>query len=57
MQEALKVAREINDTVVFYPNDLNGAIVVDCYAGGSWGEFSLIVQGSQVAERVAACFK
>jgi len=55
--QALKVAQDINDTVVFFPDDLNGAIVVDCYSGGAWGEFSLIVQGGQAIESAAMCFK
>lgn len=55
--KALNVARDINDTVVFYPDDLVGAIVVDCYSGGPWGEFSLILQGDQVIESMDKCFQ
>ncbi|HYG06225.1 MAG TPA: hypothetical protein VD865_07400 [Stenotrophomonas sp.] len=54
--EALKVAQEINDTVVFYPHDLDGAIVIDFYSGGPWGEFSLAVQGGEFIGRVSSCF-
>jgi len=51
-------AETIEDTVVFYPRNMRGAILVDCYRSPpGFPPFSLFVQGKDLALRFAACFE
>lgn len=48
---------EINDSVVFYPDGSEGAIVFDCYRSSAPSEpFSVIVQGFALEAALAGCF-
>ncbi|MDH5824292.1 hypothetical protein QFW77_15040 [Luteimonas sp. RD2P54] len=49
-------ASAIEDTVVFYPRDGQGAIAVDCYPSNPGEAFSLFVQGDALVDELAPCF-
>jgi hypothetical protein len=50
------VSAAIEDAVVFYPHNMEGAIVVDCYPSNPGGAFSLFVQGDELITSLAPCF-
>ncbi len=52
----LPVAERIDDSVVFYPIGMKGAIIVDCYRSNPGFPYSLIVQGPDLVPRFEGCF-
>jgi hypothetical protein len=45
------------DSVVFYPECNDGAILVDCYTSNTGDPFSVLVQGAELIEQFKDCFK
>jgi hypothetical protein len=47
----------VEDAVIFYPSDLRGAIVIDCYKSPpGHPPFSVYILGKDLAERLAQCW-
>lgn len=52
----LTVSDKAEDSVVFYLDDPEGLILVDCYRSQPCEPFSVIVQGDALVEKLAPCF-
>jgi len=56
----ISVAESLNDSVLFYPRDIQGVLLVDCYevlgSGGSY-DYSIVVQGNELEKKLFKCFK
>lgn len=52
----IDAAEAINDSVVFYPGWISGAVVADCYAGNPGDAFSIFVQGDRFEGDFSDCF-
>ena len=51
----LAAAEAANDSVLFYPESLNGVILLDCYASSPGEPFSVVIQGDPLIELVRDC--
>lgn len=57
LTKLVAAALAIEDSVVFYPDGVAGAIVIDCYPSNPGGAFSLLVQGDTLVNSLASCFR
>lgn len=56
--EGMLVASEkIDDAVVFYPDEGDGAVVFDCYSSNPGKAYSVLVQGAGLIETLRNCFQ
>lgn len=52
----LTISDKAEDSVVFYLDDPEGLILVDCYRSQPCEPFSIIVQGDDLVQKLAPCF-
>lgn len=52
----LSAAEQSEDTVLFYPNEISGVVMIDYYASGPGWPFSIVVQGDALMSQVSDCF-
>lgn len=52
----LTVSDKAEDPVVFYLDDPEGVILIDCYRSQPCEPFSVIVQGDALVQKLAPCF-
>jgi hypothetical protein len=52
----VKAAEEANDAVVFYPEGISGAVLVDYYSSNPGFRFSVLAQGGALTDRLRTCF-
>lgn len=52
----VEAAEDVNDAVVFYPKNVDGAVLVDFYSSNPGPPFSLLVQGSALVDQLKGCF-
>jgi hypothetical protein len=52
----VSAAEIANESVVFYPIDESGVVLVDCYEGNPGGTFTVIVQGEKLVCTIRECF-
>lgn len=56
LQKMVESARRSEDSVVFYPEGGEGAVVVDYYPSAPGDGYSLLVQGENLIEKFKECF-
>ncbi|NIJ82969.1 hypothetical protein [Xanthomonas cannabis] len=49
-------SQELNETVIFYLDEIAGEVMVDCYQGNKSGSFCVSVRGIESAS-LSACFR
>jgi len=55
----IAIAKNLNDSVLFYPKNIQGILLVDCYEiHGTQGsnDYSIVVQGCELEEELSECF-
>jgi len=53
------IAENLNDSVLFYPNEIKGVLLIDHYEIRGTREskdFSLVIQGNELEEKLMGCF-
>jgi len=53
------IAENLNDSVLFYPNEIKGVFLIDRYEIRGTREskdFSLVIQGNELEEKLMGCF-
>lgn len=53
----LVVAQSTEDSVVFYNDAPTGIVMVDCYTSQPSEPFSIVVQGDDLVQTLASCFR
>lgn len=53
----VEASEAIEDSVIFYPSEFRGALIIDCYKSPpGHPPFSVYLLGKDLAERIAHCF-
>lgn len=55
----IEIAKNLNDSVLFYPKNIQGILLVDYYEiHGTQGsnDYSIVVQGCELEEKLSECF-
>jgi hypothetical protein len=57
MSGMIEACAAANDSVVFYPKLIDGAILFDCYKSNAGEAFSVLAQGHALVDKLIGCFE